>query len=148
MTQPKILTPALEAILRAASNYSPAIEMVVRERIRQITVEGWLPEHDDGHVRGELGQAAACYADAASMQVRGVNVEGAKTAYFEGMNGTPLWPFDQDSFRPKEDALHNAVIAAALAIAEADRIVRHILKTGTKSDIERIWARLRGEAAK
>jgi hypothetical protein len=118
------LTPALETILHTAFSYSPALELVVRERLRQITEEGWLPEHDDGHVKGEMGQAAACYADAASMQVRGVNMEGAKSAYFEGMTGTPLWPFDQESFRLKDDPLRNAIISAALEIAEADRIIR------------------------
>lgn len=35
---------------------------VLAERARQISEEGWTPEHDDKHIRGELGAAAACYA--------------------------------------------------------------------------------------
>jgi hypothetical protein len=40
------------------------------------------------------------------------------------MTGTPLWPFDQESFRLKDDPLRNAIISAALELAEADRIIR------------------------
>ena len=35
---------------------------IARERERQIAQEGWTPEHDDGHVHGELAAAASCYA--------------------------------------------------------------------------------------
>jgi len=36
--------------------------LITAERRRQVTEEGWLPEHDDGHKQGELAVAAACYA--------------------------------------------------------------------------------------
>lgn len=38
------------------------IEIIAKERKRQIEVEGWNSEHDDEHINGELSQAAACYA--------------------------------------------------------------------------------------
>lgn len=38
------------------------VELIAAERQRQITEEGWTPEHDDGHDSGELAMAAACYA--------------------------------------------------------------------------------------
>ncbi|MCM0757438.1 hypothetical protein M7775_02505, partial [Sporomusa sphaeroides DSM 2875] len=38
------------------------IELIAAERQRQISQEGWTPEHDDQHANGELALAAACYA--------------------------------------------------------------------------------------
>jgi len=35
---------------------------VMNERFRQWDEEGFGPDHDDQHIRGELGAAAACYA--------------------------------------------------------------------------------------
>lgn len=31
---------------------------VLAERARQISAEGWTPEHDDQHVDGEMAQAS------------------------------------------------------------------------------------------
>lgn len=41
---------------------SRACRDVQAERDRQITSEGWTADHDDQHIRGELGAAAAAYA--------------------------------------------------------------------------------------
>lgn len=38
------------------------IELIAEERERQITKEGWTPEHDAEHKNGELANAAAVYA--------------------------------------------------------------------------------------
>ena len=38
------------------------IEMIMAERARQIMKEGYTIEHDLEHNKGELAQAAACYA--------------------------------------------------------------------------------------
>lgn len=38
------------------------IERIAAERQRQISEEGWTPEHDAGHIQGELALAACCYA--------------------------------------------------------------------------------------
>lgn len=38
------------------------IELIAEERQRQITEEGWTPEHDINHTNGQLASAAACYA--------------------------------------------------------------------------------------
>jgi hypothetical protein len=121
MSEPNPMTPALEIILRSASTYSPALELVVRERIRQIKEEGWLPEHDDAHVKGELAAAAQVYACVAEELVRGESLEYIRKQILEMPAG---WPWDDDSFNPKDDPLRNIVIAAALCIAEADRILR------------------------
>ncbi len=37
------------------------IERIAAERLRQIEVEGWTPEHDLMHTPDELEKAAACY---------------------------------------------------------------------------------------
>jgi len=41
---------------------SSAARDVIAERARQQSQEGWSPEHDDEHTRGELAVAAASYA--------------------------------------------------------------------------------------
>ena len=41
---------------------------VIAERERHVTEEGWTPEHDDDHDKGELATAAACYAASPSLE--------------------------------------------------------------------------------
>ena len=38
------------------------IDLIAEERQRQISVEGWTPQHDDTHTDNSLAKAAACYA--------------------------------------------------------------------------------------
>lgn len=45
-----------------AQGLSDAARDVLTERQRQINAEGWTPDHDDEHDRGELAVAAALYA--------------------------------------------------------------------------------------
>jgi hypothetical protein len=78
------------------------------ERQRQIASEGWSPEHDDTHKNGELADAAACYA--------------VSSASLEGRWGRTIWPW-QWEFKPK-DRRRNLIRAAALIIAEIDRLDR------------------------
>ena len=47
------------------------VDVIARERQRQIEREGWTPEHDDEHTRGELVGAAMCYASYGEQLVRG-----------------------------------------------------------------------------
>jgi hypothetical protein len=69
---------AEEALARASLPASPsqgktaAARDVLAERQRQISVEGWTPEHDDEHREGELALAAAGYAVAASDHIQAV----------------------------------------------------------------------------
>ena len=39
-----------------------ALDDIAAERERQISAEGWTPEHDDEHGNGELAMAASAYA--------------------------------------------------------------------------------------
>lgn len=72
------------------------------ERWRQINEEGWSPEHDDDHDKGELANAAACYAIGDPMG---------------------LWPWELSWFK-LGDRRRNLVKAGALIIAEIERLDR------------------------
>lgn len=74
---------------------------VLAERRRQIEVEGWTPEHDDGHRHSELADAAACYAT----------------------NDRTLWPWSAEWWKPTTRR-RDLVRAAALILAEIERLDR------------------------
>lgn len=86
------------------------IELIAEERARQISAEGWTPEHDDEHARGELAVAGACYAMRAAHADTGHNPPGP-------------WPWDQSWWKPR-DPMRNLVRAGALIAAEIDRLQR------------------------
>lgn len=90
-----------------------AINDIAAERKRQIDVEGWAAEHDDKHDAGELATAAACYALASS---------GSQS--FRRTVIERFWPWDRDWWKPK-DKRRNLVKAAALIVAEIERLDRH-----------------------
>jgi hypothetical protein len=97
------------------------IDEITAERRRQIDVEGWTADHDDGHAYGAMSRAAACYAAHASARCR-VNVDLA--AY---QQGAPLrsigWPWLDRWWKPK-DPRRDLIRAAALIVAEIERIDR------------------------
>ncbi len=87
-------------------------QMIVAERDRQITEEGFDPEHDRCHTDNELALAAACYA------VNGI--EGVHVAEY----GEDAWPFAPEwDNRRKHGRLRSLVIAGALLAAEIDRLL-------------------------
>lgn len=88
-----------------------AINDIMLERARQMNVEGWTPEHDDDHSDGSLAQAAACYA------------LGRRKLESLGGHRVDLWPWEDEAWKPK-DARRNLVRAAALLVAEIERIDR------------------------
>ncbi len=89
---------------------------VQAERRRQITAEGWTPEHDDEHADGQMAQAAGCYA---------LHAGGIGTDWPDGrQNGAALfWPWDKDSWKPTTPR-RDLVKACALALAEIERLDR------------------------
>ncbi|MFU3925849.1 hypothetical protein ACM7G2_28620 [Pseudomonas aeruginosa] len=89
---------------------------VQAERRRQITAEGWTPEHDDEHADGQMAQAAGCYA---------LHAGGIGTDWPDGrQNGAALfWPWDRDSWKPTTPR-RDLVKACALALAEIERLDR------------------------
>jgi hypothetical protein len=76
---------------------------VLAERLRQIEAEGWTPEHDDKHTKGEMAKAAACYA--------------------AGYPIATLWPWG-DEWWKFSDRRRNLVKAGALILAEIERLDR------------------------
>lgn len=109
------LLPAAAAI-RAAAFEEAALTDVAAERKRQRDVEGWTAEHDDGHNKGELAAAAACYA------VGRCILEGSLRITERGLTKN-LWPWSSGWWKPK-DRRRNLVRAAALIVAEIERIDR------------------------
>ena len=86
------------------------IEIIAEERQRQISVEGWTPEHDAQHENGELAIAATCYAY-------------PETALYVGEIRVENWPFEPEYFKPSpRDRVRELAKAGALIAAEIDRL--------------------------
>ncbi len=96
------------------------IESIAAERQRQIEAEGWTPEHDDEHDRGELAGAAATYALYRS-HVDPVHLMGADVLAM-------AWPFEAAWWKPR-DHRSDLVRAGALIAAEIDRLDRAATKS-------------------
>ena len=93
-------------------------QLIAVERQRQITAEGWTPEHDDKHDRGELSAAADAYRIYADKQLE----HGAKLpACFIPKQ----WPWERRWWKPSPDPVRNLVKAGALYQAQADFCRRH-----------------------
>lgn len=90
-----------------------ALADIAAERQRQISAEGWSPEHDDSHVSGELAMAAAVYALTSFLD----------TEQSRNMAFTRYWPWDRCWFKPA-GGRRDLVRAAALILAEIDRLDR------------------------
>jgi hypothetical protein len=97
------------------------MEDIYAERRRQVDSEGWTPEHDDSHSRGELARAAASYAYAGSVTT------GRKAILGQPESGTDfhlrLWPWDWKWWKPT-NRRRDLVKAAALIVAEIERLDR------------------------
>lgn len=94
------------------------LELIIYERERQITQEGWSKERDaQVHSRGQLALAAACYIyDYMSRpKQRG-------TAYYHN-EAVKFWPWDKGWWKPTpDDDVRQLVKAGALIAAEIDRL--------------------------
>jgi hypothetical protein len=91
-----------------------ALEDVLAERERQKSVEGWTPEHDDKHSKGELASAAACYAT----QMREGPLSKGQLFFLE-----LRWPWSLKWWKPS-NYRRNLVKAGALILAEIERLDR------------------------
>ncbi|EPW8658432.1 TPA: hypothetical protein ACUT5J_001522 [Pseudomonas aeruginosa] len=95
----------------------------VRRR-RQITAEGWTPEHDDQHSHGQMARAAACYA------LAGSSAPNDGTA---ALLVSLAWPWDEQWWKPST-ARRDLIKAGALILAEIERIDRVAASQGGPSD--------------
>lgn len=98
----------------ARTGLTPAEHDVLAERQRQISAEGWTPEHDDGYGTEELAFAAACYCTAD-----------------EDEAPPSVWPWDISWWKPTTRR-RNCVKAAALLLAEIERLDRAALRGEVK----------------
>jgi hypothetical protein len=96
-----------------------AIEAIAAERQRQIEAEGWTPEHDDEHDDGQLAKAASCYASPPDCTNR----------HFD-------WPWAMEWWKPSEDRRRELIKAAALIVAEIERLDRVATFTRPKIDAD------------
>ncbi|MFO2115498.1 hypothetical protein QOU19_10010 [Pseudomonas aeruginosa] len=87
---------------------------VQAERKRQITAEGWTPEHDDAHSHGQMARAAACYA------LAGSSAPNDGTA---ALLVSLAWPWDEQWWKPTTTR-RDLVKACALGLAEIERLDR------------------------
>lgn len=117
------------------------IELIAAERVRQVTSEGWTPEHDDEHDDESLALAAICYA--APIPIFQCDKrEGDEGCYVFVDPWPDSWgtewdkrPFYNYNGKRREptpnDRIRMLVKAGALIAAEIDRLQRATLKPGS-----------------
>ena len=119
----ELSTSSFTRLLRLAergAKIPDAVADIAAERRRQIEVEGWTPAHDDRNVDGSMATAASCYA------------------LDHGSRSTPpkLWPWHSSWWKPK-DRRRDLVRAAALLVAEIERLDRAMLTTALTKDTDK-----------
>lgn len=129
-----------------------AVQMIAAERQRQVDEEGRTPEHDDRHVKGDLANAAACYAATDRLYVIQEPLSFESELSGMGRNVSPPahrlaledpWPWmgtsDRRMDRPwspratqeaVDDRIRELVKAGALVTAEIERLMRLKKVTG------------------
>ena len=96
---------------------SDILAAVAAERERQVSAEGYAPEHDDKRVDGEIADAAAHYA-ATMNPYFCVTSKGCYV--FEA-----AWPWaTHEDKKHSHDRKRQLEIAAALIVAELERLER------------------------
>lgn len=93
--------------------------VITQERLRQISNEGWTPQHDADHTQAELTRAAVCYAEFAIGRM-----------VYQTNTPPSMWPWDAEWWKPSEDPIRNLVKAGALIAAEIDRLTGPIAGAG------------------
>lgn len=118
--------PAQDDALEALRELSEASRDVLAERQRQISAEGWTPEHDDEHDGEEMADAAACYASNKALfwaAEYALDVQGGDRATKDFVSYQPLWPWEHHWWKPR-DRRRDLVRAGALILAEIERLDR------------------------
>ncbi|AYC20079.1 hypothetical protein DZA65_03204 [Dickeya dianthicola] len=95
---------------------SAAVRDVIAERQRQMTAEGWTPEHDDEHVGFEMSFAAATYILHIAQSYGGQQ--------YKHIAPSEMWPWDLKWLKFTPGPRRSLVKAAALILAEIDRLDR------------------------
>ncbi|QQB32795.1 hypothetical protein I6I07_19305 [Achromobacter deleyi] len=110
-----LLYEAMNALRRPAPSAGDALTAAARdvlaERQRQVSNEGWTPEHDDQYTAGDMASAAACYASQ------------GRYHYPEPGEPGPNWPWAAEWWKPSTYR-RNLEKAGALILAEIERLDR------------------------
>jgi hypothetical protein len=112
-----------------------AAQDVLSERQRQVSAEGWTPDHDDEHTSGEMALAAACYAaHTATWSYIGYGMDAKRSGLFRTYQNAQefvgrMWPWAREWWKPKDER-SNLVRAAALILAEIERLDRRDTPAG------------------
>ena len=98
---------------------SKGIELITKERERQIEVKGWSEEHDKQHDCGELSDLAVCYA---------------LRPYWRKRISIPMIdPFAFGVFKPDpNNRIRELTKAGALIAAEIDRLLNKESEVGNE----------------
>lgn len=91
--------------------------LIVAERDRQISDEGWSADHDAEHDAGELALAAACYAICGTPSP----IAPPRRVALQQIVGV-LWPWEWSWWKPTSP-LKALVRSGALCAAEIDRLL-------------------------
>ena len=113
-----------------------AISLIAAERARQVEVEGWDAEHDEGNDDNQLATAAGFYALTPWMRVE--MQTGEDTPYFSHVR----WPWDGKWWKPVceheegsvgavKDRVREITKAGALIAAEISRLQRTLERGDT-----------------
>lgn len=100
---------------------SNGIDLIAKERKRQIEKEGFNSTHDAQHEGDELAWAAACYA-APEPIFRLEDYAVGPRAGYTFADPWPEWWDEEWDKREKHDRIRKLVIAGALIAAEIDRL--------------------------
>lgn len=101
--------------------HEEAMRLVTEERKRQVDKEGFGLQHDDEHTNFQLRDAAICY-------LLGMpRTDHNKFDWKDVIKA--IWPWDWKWWKPDNKAgLRCLVVAAALILAEIERLIRWEIK--------------------
>lgn len=97
-------------------NLSAMSDLVLFERAKQVA-KGYDAKQDDLYTLGQLITGAICFAETAHIQVTSAKPVPECFKHKD-------WPWHASTFHPEQDVVGNLVKAAAMLIAEAERISR------------------------
>jgi hypothetical protein len=112
------------------------IELIAKERERQVSEEGYDAKHDDNHEDGELATAAAIYASPSLLYEKTETAQGVHFDVVDDMGWNLDLPYHGNMRQPnyqvaRTKRIRQLVMAAALIAAEIDRLQRRDKSTLT-----------------
>lgn len=95
------------------------LELIAKERERQIERKGFTADHDDEHVDGEMSWAACYYAMPKNMRILDPLEEISPLCFFRETGWNHHW-----AGRDGKTRIQQLACAGALIAAEIDRLLR------------------------